>query len=114
MTVIWVYGQSKSGKSTLARKIAEYDGAILLDGDVNRRTICADLGFSAEDRRENNLRVARMARELDGQGFNVVVATIAPYRKLRDEIYKICGCRFIYVEGQHKLDYDEYPFEGPL
>lgn len=114
MTVTWIYGQSKSGKTTLAKKIAKHDGAILLDGDTNRRTICTDLGFTHEDRTENNLRVARLARELDSQGFNVVVSTIAPYRELRNKIYKICGCRFIYVEGQHRITSEDYPFEAPI
>lgn len=112
MTITWIYGQSKSGKSTLARKIALHDNAILLDGDINRRTICMDLGFNKEDRWENNLRVARLARELDNQGFNVVVATIAPYRGLREEIYRICGCRWIYMEGG--VEHPDYPFEGPI
>jgi len=109
MTITWVYGRSKSGKSTLARKIADTDNAILLDGDQMRNTICKDLGFSADDRRENNLRVARLARLLDGQGFNVVVATICPYRKLRHEVREITGCRFIYMEGG--LDREDPPFE---
>jgi len=109
MTITWIYGQSKSGKSTLARKLAEHDKAILLDGDQMRSTICTDLGFSPDDRRENNMRIARLARLLDTQGFNVIVATICPYRKLREEVRAITGCKFIYLEGG--LVRDDYPFE---
>ena len=109
MTVTWIYGRSKSGKSTLARKITRYDNAILLDGDQMRATICKDLGFTPEDRRENNLRIARLARLLDGQGFNVVIATICPYKSIREEVRNITGCKFIYMEGG--IDREDPPFE---
>ncbi len=97
MAIEWISGQSKSGKSTLARKMRTKE--IILDGDVIRATINKDLGFSREDRWENNLRIARLAKELDKQGFDVIVATIAPYKELREEIKQITGCKFIYLEG---------------
>lgn len=109
MTVTWIYGRSKSGKSKLARKVSKSENAILLDGDQMRATICKDLGFTAEDRRENNLRIARLARLLDSQDFNVVVATICPYISLRQEVREITGCRFIYLEGG--IDREDPPFE---
>ncbi len=104
--ITWIYGQSKSGKSTLARDLA-YD-AIILDGDALRQ-IWEDLGFSREDREEQGMRTARLAKELDRQGFDVVVALITPYKKLREEIYKITGCKFIFLEGG--ITYPDYPFE---
>ena len=106
--IIWITGQSKSGKSTLARKISQGKW-IVLDGDSMRRSISSDLGFTEKDRRENNLRIAKLARELDSQGFDVVVATICPYKKLRDEVQKITGCKFIYL-GRDIND-KNYPYE---
>ena len=107
MAITWITGQSKSGKSTLAKKIRTNE--IILDGDKMRASINQDLGLSKKDRYENNLRIARLAKELDTQGFDVIVATIAPYRELREQIKRITGCRFIYLEGgiQHR----DYPFE---
>jgi adenylylsulfate kinase len=108
--ITWISGQSKSGKSTLARKIRTNE--IMLDGDAMRATINKDLGFSKKDREENNLRIARLARELDGQGFNVIVATIAPYKELREQIRKITGCKFIYLEGG--ISATDYPYEAEI
>jgi len=108
--ILWIVGQSKSGKSTLARKISQGTW-IVLDGDAMRRSISADLGFSKEDRWENNLRIARLSKELDAQGFDVVVATICPYKKLRQEVKRITGCKFVYLDGG--LIREDYPYEEP-
>ena len=107
--ILWITGQSKSGKSTLARKISQ-GRWIVLDGDAMRASISKDLGYSAEDRQDNNLRIARLARELDKQGFDVVVATICPYKKLRDEVEKITGCKFIHLTGG--IESKDYPYEA--
>lgn len=84
---------------------------IILDGDA-MRAVWVGMGFSEADRREQNLRVARLAKELEGQGFNVIVATICPYRDLRDEVQKITNCRFIYLSGGKSGD--QFPYEEPL
>ena len=106
--VIWIHGQSKSGKSTLAHKISQGKW-IVLDGDAMRASISSDLGFSEKDRRENNIRIAKLARELDKQGFDVIVATICPYRKLREEVQQITGCKFIQLDGG--IINKNYPYE---
>jgi adenylylsulfate kinase len=97
----WIYGSSGSGKTTLAQKILDNNPSktIHLDGDELRATISRDLGFSEEDRKKHNKRVAYLAKLLDSKGFDVVVSTICPYKELREEIYWICKCRFIKVEG---------------
>lgn len=96
--IYWIYGEGGSGKSWLAEKLVA-DGSIWLDGDDMRATISADLGFSDEDRLENNLRIARLAEELAGQGFGVVVSTQAPTEKIREQIYYACKCRFVSIGG---------------
>lgn len=106
--ITWCTGNSKSGKSTLARQISRDTGAIILDGDKLRQ-IWHDLDLSEEGRWEQNMRAARLAKMLDEQGFNVVVATICPYRKLREEVRRITGCRFIYLDGG--LQGPDYPYE---
>lgn len=105
--VTWITGNSGAGKTTLANKLVALDGGILLDGDEMR--ICWKLGFSKNDRIENNLRIARIAKILSEQGFKVVVATICPYRALRMEVKQITNCRFIYLDGG-KTGKD-YPYE---
>lgn len=96
MSIQWVYGPSGCGKTTLARKLLDRT-TIHLDGDDMRR-VWIDLGFSDEDRRTQNLRIANLARVLDRQGFNIVVSTICPTAELRAEVYAITGCTFIHIE----------------
>lgn len=97
----WLYGESSSGKTTLAKKLID-KGVIHLDGDEMRDSISKGLGYSEEDRKENNYRIARLAKLLDSKGFDVVVSTICPYEKLREEVYFICKCRFVKVEGKYE------------
>jgi len=106
--IIWITGPARSGKTTLAKKISQGKW-IILDGDAMRRSINRDLGFSKEDRWENNLRIARLARELDEQGFDVIASTICPYKELRKEVQKITGCKFIYLGGG--VVGKDYPYE---
>ena len=125
MSITWLFGNSGAGKTTLARELvmlscqdkdknlfenSPYYDCVWLDGD-NLRGIWTDLKFSKEDRWEQNMRVARLAKMLDDQGFNVVVSVICPYKKLRAEVKKITDCKFIYVEGG-KIGRD-YPFDYP-
>ncbi len=82
-------------------------GCVLLDGDLVRKIYPA--GFSHEERRTHNLRVAMLAKMLADQGIDVIITLICPYKKLRKEVEAICGCGFIYLDTQPKSD--EYPYE---
>lgn len=80
---IWFTGLSASGKSTLAQLLAQHMQAqgkahVLLDGDQLRAGLCSDLGFSAQDRRENIRRVAELARLLNHHRCIALVALISP------------------------------------
>jgi len=108
--IIWIFGNSKSGKTTLAKKLLKIKYAIHLDGDMVRE-IWQDLKFSKEDRMENNLRVAKLADAIKKQKFDLVISTICPFRELRAKIKKLIHCKFIYITGG-KLGGD-YPFEVP-
>ncbi|HEY1037173.1 MAG TPA: adenylyl-sulfate kinase [Candidatus Paceibacterota bacterium] len=106
--ITWITGNSGSGKTTLANSMRVNLTDVILDGDA-MRNVWQDLGFSEADRRTQNVRVARLALELERQGFHVIVATICPYRTLRAEIQKMTGCNFIYLKGG-KVG-PEYPYE---
>ena len=107
-TVWWFHGNSGSGKTYMALS-HDVPNKIVLDGDDLRE--CWSLGFSKEDRIKQNLRIARIARLLWIQGFNVCVATICPYADLRKKIREILpDVRWVYVIGG-KEPSDEYPFE---
>ena len=86
--VIWLTGLPSSGKTTLAEGLAEQLKSAglpveVLDGDEVRRTISADLGFSAKDRREHAFRVVYLSKLLIRNGINVIVPLISPYRETR-------------------------------
>ena len=103
--VWWLTGNSGCGKSTLSMRMKD---VIHLDGDVMRAVW--KLGFSKEDRYEQNLRIAKIAKILREQGYDVVVSTICPYRELRQQVQDICGCKFVYLEGG-KEPSKEFPYE---
>ena len=109
--ILWITGQSGSGKTTLAEYFLERIDAVHLDGDVMRSAISTDLGLEKADRYEHNLRVARLAKELEDQGFNVIVSLISPYRDLREEIQEITGCSYIFLRGGKV--HPDYPYEEP-
>ena len=61
----------------------------LLDGDIIRKHLTKGLGFSREDRDENIRRIGFVAGEIVKHQGVVIIAAIAPYRKVRDEVREI-------------------------
>jgi sulfate adenylyltransferase len=99
---IWFTGLSGSGKSATTQVLTDLlleRGKILtvLDGDVVRTHLSKGLGFSAEDRDTNILRIGFVAGELVRHGGSVVCAAISPYRNARNEARKMVGDNFIMV-----------------
>ncbi len=95
----WLTGLSGSGKSTTADFLKLYFESlnrmcVILDGDVIRRGLCRDLGYSSDDRNENIRRVSEVARLLVDAGIIVIVAFISPFRKQRQL------ARSTFKEGQ--------------
>jgi adenylylsulfate kinase len=100
--VVWMYGLSGSGKSTIAaaleRNLHEAGRFVLiLDGDNFRHGLNSDLGFSDEDRRENVRRVAEVAKMLAAQGIIVLVSVITPKNALRTLAREIIGNAFLEI-----------------
>lgn len=87
--ILWFTGLSGSGKSTLAHAVEERLHQIgcrtfVLDGDNVRHGLCADLGFSMEDRIENIRRVGEMAKLFQEAGVITLTAFISPFRSDRE------------------------------
>lgn len=87
--VIWLYGLPSSGKTTLAKALIEWCREkgrpfLALDGDVLRSGMCADLGFSKEDRMENVRRASHMARLAMDSGLTVIVSLVTPLSEMRE------------------------------
>ena len=82
--VIAIDGPSGSGKSTIANalmvKLMEMGGrpVPLLDGDIVRKTLSSELGFSKEHRDLNIQRIGYVASEITKNGGIAICAPIAP------------------------------------
>jgi adenylylsulfate kinase len=126
---LWFTGLPSSGKSAVADRVAEIlkekglkverlDGDIVrksltrdlgfskedreglkverLDGDIVRKSLTRDLGFSKEDRNENIRRVTFVAKLLTRNGVAVLTSFISPYREIRAQSREEIG-KFIEV-----------------
>ena len=86
---VFFTGLSGSGKSTIANaimvKLMEMGGrpVTLLDGDVVRKHLSSELGFSKEHRDINIRRIGYVASEITKNGGIAICAPIAPYTATR-------------------------------
>ena len=98
---IWLTGPSGAGKTVLAhalkKKLKSMDYRVeILDGDVIRKTLYPELGFSKEAREMHNRIVIHMAKLLTRNGVITIVSLISPYKAVREYARKEIG-RFIEV-----------------
>ncbi|HTK45299.1 MAG TPA: adenylyl-sulfate kinase [Patescibacteria group bacterium] len=88
--VVFLTGLSGAGKSTIAEALADDLRAAgrrvsIIDGDVLRQQVSADLGFDAASREANVRRAAEMAVASAAEGEIVISALIAPFERSRLE-----------------------------
>ncbi len=104
---VFFTGLSGSGKSTIANalmsKLMEVGGrnVTLLDGDIVRKNLSSELGFSKEHRDLNITRIGYVASEITKNGGIAICAPIAPYaatrRIVRETISPVGGFVEIHV-----------------
>ena len=107
--VVWMYGLSGSGKSTIANEVERRLHAAgrftaILDGDNLRAGLNSNLGFSDEERQENVRRASEVAKLLAEQGVITLVSVITPRRDLRSMAREIIGSDFVevYVKANYE------------
>lgn len=89
---VFFTGLSGSGKSTIANallvKLLELGGRsiTLLDGDLVRKNLSSELGFSKEHRDINIRRIGYVAAEITKAGGIAICAPIAPYDTTRRDV----------------------------
>ena len=89
---VFFTGLSGSGKSTIANALMTtlmemIDRPItLLDGDIVRKNLSSELGFSREHRNLNVLRIGYVASEITKNGGIAICAPIAPYTQTREQV----------------------------
>ena len=97
-------GLSGAGKSTLANalmiKLLELGGrsVTLLDGDLVRKHLSSELGFSKEHRDLNILRIGFVASEITKAGGVAICAPIAPYATIRRRMREMVEAYGTFVE----------------
>ena len=102
---VFLTGLSGAGKSTIASallvKFMETGGrpVTLLDGDVVRKNLSSELGFSKEHRDINIRRIGWVASEITKNGGIAICAPIAPYDSVRKEVRSLIepGGGFVLV-----------------
>lgn len=101
---VFFTGLSGSGKSTIANalmiKLMEMGGrpVTLLDGDVVRKHLSSELGFSKEHRDINIMRIGYVASEITKNGGIALCAPIAPYTATRRAVREMIESYGAFVE----------------
>ncbi len=101
---VFFTGLSGSGKSTIANalmvKLMELGGrpVTLLDGDVVRKHLSSELGFSKEHRDINIRRIGYVASEITKNGGIALCAPIAPYAATRREVREMIEQYGAFIE----------------
>lgn len=86
---MWFTGLSGSGKTTISDILSEKLKSFnknheILDGDVVRKELSPDLGFSKEDREKHNYRIIYLAKLLSKNCIITIVPVIAPFKNIRE------------------------------
>jgi sulfate adenylyltransferase len=104
---VFFTGLSGAGKSTLAKglqvTLLEMGGrpVTLLDGDIVRKNLSSELGFTKEHRDINIRRIGFVASEITKNRGIAICAPIAPYESVRNEVQTLIeplgGFILVYV-----------------
>lgn len=81
--IIQIIGLPGSGKTTLAKELADRVNAIHFNADEVRADLNSDLGFTPQDRLEQSRRMGALARLISNQGFIAVIDFICPTNEAR-------------------------------
>ena len=101
---VFFTGLSGSGKSTIANalmvKLMETGDrpVTLLDGDLVRKNLSSELGFSKEHRDINIRRIGYVASEITKNGGIAICAPIAPYTETRQAVREMIEGLGAFVE----------------
>lgn len=100
--VVWLFGLSGAGKTTIAEAAAERFGTELLDGDTIREFF-SNSDFSREGRERHLLGIARMAAMIS-KHTHVLCSFITPYEDVREKILEILPPDSVLVHVSTSLE----------
>lgn len=107
--VVWLTGLPGAGKTTISTallpRIREYGINVeSLDGDVVRKELSPELGFTKQDRELHAKRVVYLCKLLSKNGVGSVVSLISPYKEFRAFARSEVGIGFVEVYVKCSLD----------
>jgi len=100
--IILLTGLSGAGKTTLAtgaKALLEKHALTveIIDGDVYRKTLCKDLGFTREDRMENIRRLGKVAWSYKDRADIILIAAINPFEEIRNELKEMYDTKTVWI-----------------
>jgi adenylylsulfate kinase len=101
--IIQLTGLSGAGKTTLVEgvksKLEKHSlKTVIIDGDVYRKTLCKDLGFSKDDRMENIRRLGKAAWSFKDRADIIMIAAINPFEESRNELREKYGTKTVWIK----------------
>ncbi len=102
---VFFTGLSGAGKSTIANALMVklmqlgHRAVTLLDGDIVRKNLSSELGFSREHRDLNIQRIGFVASEIVKNGGVAICAPIAPYAATRQQVREMIEAYGVFVEA---------------
>ena len=110
--VLWFTGFSGAGKTTIANELdqllsANNNHSYILDGDIFRSGLSADLSFTKNDREENLRRIKYVAAMFCDAGIISLVTFISPFQADRQKARDLLGQNYIEVFVKTSLEIAE-------
>lgn len=114
ISMIWITGRAKSGKTTLAYKLHEIiKNSVVLDGD-KWRSIMQVEGFSQQDRMNWMMTIGKIALGLEKEGLIPIIALVSPYSKIRKQILSTFeDPTLIFIPGSEENMWKGSDYEEP-
>ena len=119
MKIIWLTGQSGSGKTAIAQMILKYNQNYFhIDGD-DIRELFDNKDYSEQGRRRNIELAQQLAQYLYSKEKNVIVSLVSPYRDQREYFKQKIGTDLIEIylrttEDRGKNMYQVNNYESPI
>jgi len=114
--VLWLYGLSGSGKTTVSR-YAQYiinswhAPVIVLDADVLRKDYWPEIGLTKSARLENTRRIAKLAKTYKDLNIAVLVAACAPFQEQREDVLRLLpDTKFVYMDTPLDICRERKPY----
>tara|TARA_B100000029_G_C17398879_1_gene896287 strand:- start:214 stop:708 length:495 start_codon:yes stop_codon:yes gene_type:complete len=107
--VIWIIGESGSGKSFLARKLfKEFNSKKVkvywIDGDLFRKKYSRDLGYTTKDRKKNSLRIQKHCKIKEINNDIILCSILSIFKKHQKKNRRIYKKYFqIYIKANKKI-----------